>query len=132
MILAVADTHAPIWYAFDDPRLSTTARHWIEMAEVDDHRIAVSSMSLIEIAYLVEKGRVDPRTLERVEDLLIDGRLFFEVPVTRRIAKSMRSIPRHEVPDMPDRIIAATAVHLGVPLISRDGKIRASSVTTIW
>ncbi len=44
----------------------------------------------------------------------------------------MMAIPRDQVPDMPDRIIAATAAHLGVPLISRDGKIRASSVTTIW
>ena len=28
--------------------------------------------------------------------------------------------------------IAATAVHFGVPVISRDGKIRTSSVSTIW
>jgi len=33
---------------------------------------------------------------------------------------------------MPDRIIATTALHLGVPLISRDGRIRLSSVPTIW
>jgi PIN domain nuclease of toxin-antitoxin system len=33
---------------------------------------------------------------------------------------------------MPDRIIAATAVSLQVPIISRDGYIRASAVQTIW
>jgi PIN domain nuclease of toxin-antitoxin system len=44
----------------------------------------------------------------------------------------MRTVSRSEVPDLPDRIIAATAVHLGVPAISRDGKIRTSSVDTIW
>jgi PIN domain nuclease of toxin-antitoxin system len=33
---------------------------------------------------------------------------------------------------MPDRIIAATALSLGVPVISRDGKIRTSAVETIW
>jgi predicted nucleic acid-binding protein len=33
---------------------------------------------------------------------------------------------------MPDRIIAATALHLGVPLVSRDRKIQASSIHTIW
>ena len=33
---------------------------------------------------------------------------------------------------MPDRIIAATAIYHDVPFISRDGKIRASSVRTIW
>jgi len=36
------------------------------------------------------------------------------------------------VPDMPDRIVAATGIHLGVPFISRDGRIRASSINTIW
>jgi predicted nucleic acid-binding protein len=41
-------------------------------------------------------------------------------------------IPRADVPDMPDRLIAATATSLGVPLISRDGRIRASAVHTIW
>jgi PIN domain nuclease of toxin-antitoxin system len=33
---------------------------------------------------------------------------------------------------MPDRIIAATALHLSVPLITRDRKIHASSIETIW
>jgi predicted nucleic acid-binding protein len=33
---------------------------------------------------------------------------------------------------MPDRIIAATALHLGVPVITRDRKIRASNLKSIW
>ena len=44
----------------------------------------------------------------------------------------MRQVSRDSVPDMPDRIVAATAVYLGVPVISRDGRIRASSIQTIW
>ncbi|MDY7076564.1 MAG: hypothetical protein SXV54_06520 [Chloroflexota bacterium] len=44
----------------------------------------------------------------------------------------MRQVPREQVPDLPDRVIAATALYLGVPLISRDRKIRLSDVTTIW
>ena len=56
----------------------------------------------------------------------------FEYPVDRSIIPSLAAIDRSEIPDMPDRIIAATALHLGVPVISRDGKIRASAVRTIW
>jgi len=37
-----------------------------------------------------------------------------------------------EVPDLPDRIVTARAVALRVAPISRDGKIRASQVQTIW
>jgi PIN domain nuclease of toxin-antitoxin system len=33
---------------------------------------------------------------------------------------------------MPDRIIAATALYLQVPIISQDHKIQATSLTTIW
>ena len=41
-------------------------------------------------------------------------------------------MPRDVVPDMPDRIIAATAVHLGLPLITRDERIRSAGIKTIW
>jgi predicted nucleic acid-binding protein len=44
----------------------------------------------------------------------------------------MRLVARADVPDMPDRIVAATAVYFGVPVISRDARIRASNVRTIW
>jgi predicted nucleic acid-binding protein len=44
----------------------------------------------------------------------------------------MREIPRDAVPDMPDPIVAATAVYFGLPVISRDGRIRASNVRTVW
>jgi predicted nucleic acid-binding protein len=44
----------------------------------------------------------------------------------------MRHVPRTAVPDMPDRIVAATAVFLGVPVISRDGRIRAANLRTVW
>jgi PIN domain nuclease of toxin-antitoxin system len=54
------------------------------------------------------------------------------VPVTYAITQAVPHIPRATVPDMPDRIIAATALHLGVPLVSRDRKIHASSIQTIW
>jgi hypothetical protein len=33
-----------------------------------------------------------------------------------------------EVPDLPDRIVTATAAPLRIPLISRDGKVRPSQI----
>jgi predicted nucleic acid-binding protein len=44
----------------------------------------------------------------------------------------MRNVSRAAVPDMPDRIVAATAVYFGVPVLSRDGRICASNVQTVW
>jgi PIN domain nuclease of toxin-antitoxin system len=53
-------------------------------------------------------------------------------PLTSEVAKTISDVPRMDVPDMPDRIIAATALHLDLPLISRDRKIRLSAVETLW
>ena len=55
-----------------------------------------------------------------------------EAPFTVEIVDAMRNVSRTAVPDMPDRIVAATGVYFGVPVISRDGRIRTSSVHTIW
>jgi predicted nucleic acid-binding protein len=54
-----------------------------------------------------------------------------ELPFDRHIAEAMRRVDRSQVPDLPDRIIAATALYQRVPLISRDRKIRLSGVSTL-
>ena len=58
--------------------------------------------------------------------------VFAEAVFSAAIVQAMRSVSRAEVPDMPDRIVAATAVYFDVPIISRDRKIRISSIKTIW
>jgi predicted nucleic acid-binding protein len=44
----------------------------------------------------------------------------------------MRQVPRAAVPDMPDRVVAATAAYLDVPVVSRDRRIRVANLKTIW
>ena len=58
--------------------------------------------------------------------------VFEETPLTLRVVEAMQQVPRDAVPDMPDRIVAATAIFLGVPLLSRGGRIRASNVRMVW
>ncbi len=53
-------------------------------------------------------------------------------PLDRAVADIIESASRSAVPDLPDRIVAATAIALGVPLVSRDAAIRAVRVETIW
>jgi predicted nucleic acid-binding protein len=48
------------------------------------------------------------------------------------VALAVSRVSRDAVPDMPDRIIAATAVHLDLPLVSRDGYIRVAGIEVIW
>ena len=58
------------------------------------------------------------------------GMIVYEL--TTGVVEALATIPRDSIPDLPDPIIAATAVHLGLSLISRDSKIAASKVDTIW
>jgi len=48
------------------------------------------------------------------------------------VAAAVERIDRDVVPDLPDRVIATTALAAGAALGSRDGKIRASQIRTIW
>lgn len=133
MIAAVADTHTALWYLFNDDRLSVVAGDFIDKAAMAGSQIVVSSISLAEIVYLIEKTRLPANAYTDMKAALDDPEhVFQEVPFTVEIVDAMKLIPRADVPDMPDRIVAATAVYFNVPVISRDGKIRASSVQTIW
>lgn len=133
MIRAVADTHSAIWYLFDDPRLSGVARDRIEeIASAGDH-LALSTVSLVEIVYLTEKGRISDQVFDRVvEDLEGGDSLLVEAPLDRHVVAAMRELDRASVPDLPDRVIAATGHHLGVPVITKDSAITGSVVETLW
>ena len=132
-IAAVADTHTAIWHLFGAPRLSATAAAFIEEAAAARHKIAISTISLAELVYLVEKGRLPEAAYTELAQALADPEhVFAEAPFTAAIVEAMRQVPRSEVPDLPDRIVAATGVYLGVPVISRDRLIRAARLNTIW
>lgn len=132
-IRAVADTHAVIWYLFDDRRLSPPARAVFDEAAADGDVVIVTTLTMVEMVYLVERGRIPHSALQQLlDELLLGQSVLVEFPLDREVARAVAQIDRHAVPELPDRIIAATALYLGVPLLTRDERIRASSVATIW
>jgi PIN domain nuclease of toxin-antitoxin system len=105
----------------------------MDRAAASGDEIGLSAISLSEIVYLIEKRRLPPNLYRDLRVALSDPECVLqEVSLRSAIVDAMSKVPRIEVPDMPDRIIAATALYFGVPVISRDGKIRTSSVPTVW
>jgi PIN domain nuclease of toxin-antitoxin system len=133
VIGCVADTHAALWFVFADARLSRPAREFMLAVGSRGDQVAVPSISLIETLYLEEKGRVPAGTLGRfLHEVDRQPPAFTVYDLSRDVALALRHISRAAVPDMPDRVIAATALHLHVPLVSRDRHIRAAGLQTIW
>ncbi len=130
----VTDTNALIWHLFDPIKLSPKASAAFVQAIKTKSPIYVSIISLVEVTYLVEKGRFSKKVLEGIKNVLINPMLAFtDVPLDFNVAKALEQIPRDIVPDMPDRIIAATALYLNLPLVTSDHKIQASpQISTIW
>jgi PIN domain nuclease of toxin-antitoxin system len=129
----VVDTHAVVWYFTDQTKLSTAALAAVEEATHAGDPIHLPSISLVEIRYLIEKGKLPKMAMRLLVDALDQPYANLQIaPLDLKVAVAIQNVPRDAVPDMPDRIIAATAFALGLPLVSRDRKIQASSIQTIW
>lgn len=129
----VTDTHGLIWYLEDSPRLGSAARRAFDACDGGDIVVYVPTICLVEIVYLQEKGRISAHLKAQLDAELQAGSSGLVLAdLTAEVADAVARVPRSDVPDMPDRIVAATALHLGLPLISRDSKVQLSDVNTIW
>jgi PIN domain nuclease of toxin-antitoxin system len=133
MAAVVADTHAAVWYLANSPKLSAAAANALDQESAAGDPILIPSISLVELTYLVEKGRLPAEARKRLVDALAQPSGPYELaPLDGHVAAAVERIDRNVVPDLPDRVIAATALVAGVALVSRDAKIRASQIQTIW
>lgn len=92
--------------------------------------IYIPAITLSEIGYLAEKNRIDIG-LDRVNDF-VSGNDFFQV-VALDDAVVNCAFQIDDVPELHDRLIAGTAVHLSAPLLTNDPELIASSwLNCIW
>ncbi len=123
------DTHALLWWLFDDPRLSSTVRG---ILGDPDNEIHVSSASACEIATKHRLGRL-PSAKVLVQDIggWVRRAGFREAPITIADAQRAGSWPQpHRDPF--DRMLAAQSANGSLPLVSLDQELRAFGVTLIW
>src|ERR1017187_3593559 len=102
MAAVVADTHAAVWYLTNSPRLSPGAARALDGASAAGDSIIIPSISLVELPYLVEKGRLPSMARQRLVDAISQQNGPYELaPLDGRVAAAVELIDRNRVPDMP-------------------------------
>jgi PIN domain nuclease of toxin-antitoxin system len=125
------DTHVVAWAADDPKRLSRDATSAIQRARRGGG-LAVSAMTVWELAQLVASGRVqvygsvETSVRALIQDITV-------IPITPEIAALTTQFPEDYPRDPADRIIGATARAEGLTLVTRDERIRnCPLLKTVW
>jgi PIN domain nuclease of toxin-antitoxin system len=113
------DTHAFLWFAAGDRRLSRRARRAKEAADAELH---ISAASVWELAIEASLGRLTLADTDTyvAEKIRMGYRM---VPVTWREAAVVQQLPFHHR-DPFDRILIAQARTEGWPIVTRDRVFR--------
>lgn len=131
--MILLDTHVVVWAAIEPKRLSRTAASTLLRARTDGG-LAMSSISLWEMASLFARGRIETYgTIDASVRQVLETVGVIVKPVTQEIAILATQFPEGYPRDPADRLIGATARAEGIALITQDERIRSSPLLkTIW
>lgn len=118
--LVLLDTHVWVWLLNGDPRVGRQARAAVERSLAEE-AVLLSAISPWEVAMLVSKGRLvlDRDVGEWVKAATDIPGIRVE-PISPEIAVASTRLPGSLHSDPADRLIVATARHLGAILMTRD------------
>ncbi len=130
--MILLDTHVAAWLVLKPQRLSKAATTAIRRA--GSERIAIASVTLMELSQLLAKGEIRPRgTPQTWLREFVDRTGLALRDITIEIAAVAGHLPPTFPADPFDRVIAATALVLKMPLVTADTRIQKSGVVeTIW
>ena len=129
----VSDTQCIVWYFADDThRLPRVARSAFAAADEGRAQILVPSIALVEVVFLVQRQRVAQSVLERLFALSdAPDATIYVTPLDLAVARAVADFGPSAVPELADRIVAATARALNLSLLTTDPAIEASGLVKV-
>ena len=126
---AVTDTIALVLH-LEARRMGTEAETVFAAVETGEATVYIPAMVLAEILYLSERGRIQT-SLSTVQSYLKKYSQCRVYPLDWSVVEAARNLT--DIPELHDRLIAATASVLGIPLLTNDRVIAAAkNISTIW
>ncbi len=129
---AVTDTHPLLFHARRDRRLSKAAAAYFDAAERREGIIYVPTAVVLECSLLARTTQIDlKRSVRDFFDDLFGNPAYQPLDITAEQVYVAEEIRTNR--DLFDGLICAAALTLSLPLITRDGDIRASGrLEVIW
>lgn len=119
------DTHAWVWSALDSSRLAAEAK----AAILDADAVHVSPISVYEVTQKVRLGKW-PEIAPHIDALVVEAETL-SAPLTRAVAARAGMLDwAHRDPF--DRFIAASAIEMLCPLVSKDDEFDALEGMPGW
>lgn len=128
MSAVVLDTHVVQWWSAEPDRLSANAAELLLGCD----ELVVAAITWYELAWLARNDRIHVAIPVRSWlDGLAHG--LRTVAITPAIADTAAGLPASFPGDPADRLIYASAVEHGLPLITKDARLRKHGPTvTVW
>jgi PIN domain nuclease of toxin-antitoxin system len=126
----VVDTHALLWWALDPQRLSDTARRIV--ADMERQGGYASAISIWELGVKVKRKKLElPISVEELARRIERGGVIELLPVDTSTWLRSLALP-WEHSDPADRVIVATAMMRGLPLLTKDAVIQEFMENAVW
>ena len=123
----VTDTQALVKFMMGKKVINDASHQTYLSADEGKATIIIPAVVLMEVLYLFEKNRIQIGLLQ-TEDLMESQNYRFE-PLSFEILKTASEID--DIPELHDRLIAATAKYFDLPIITNDPVIKRSRFVQI-
>ena len=126
----VADTHALVWWFTNSPKIGKKAAKAFADSEKGNLVIVIPSIVLAEALSIFDKKRIS-FDFKKLFKQVRDSDNFVIMALDYPILEAMLDL--QDLPELPDKIIVATANYLDLPLITKDATLqKLSIIKTIW